>query len=106
MSVIAVIAPGAMGAAVGACLVEHGAEVWTVLAGRSASQGDGQARQQVAIGFQGSLVHDKLHVEGAEHDGQFKQHGQQEALRQRLEHVRRGADQVEGVHGRPARGGA
>ena len=35
MPVIAVIAPGAMGAAVGARLVEHGAEVWTVLAGRS-----------------------------------------------------------------------
>ena len=35
MPVIAVIAPGAMGAAVGARLVEHGAQVWTVLAGRS-----------------------------------------------------------------------
>ena len=35
MPVIAVIAPGAMGAAVGARLVEHGAEVRTVLAGRS-----------------------------------------------------------------------
>ncbi len=35
MPVVAVIAPGAMGAAVGGCLVEHGAEVWTVLAGRS-----------------------------------------------------------------------
>ena len=35
MPIIAVIAPGAMGAAVGARLVEHGAEVWTVLAGRS-----------------------------------------------------------------------
>ena len=35
MPVVAVIAPGAMGAAVGARLVEHGAEVWTVLAGRS-----------------------------------------------------------------------
>lgn len=35
MPVIAVIAPGAMGAAVGGRLVEHGAEVWTVLAGRS-----------------------------------------------------------------------
>ncbi len=35
MPVIAVIAPGAMGAAVGARLVEHGAEVWTVLVGRS-----------------------------------------------------------------------
>ena len=37
MPVIAVIAPGAMGAAVGARLVEHGAEVWTVLAGRGAA---------------------------------------------------------------------
>ena len=35
MPVIAVIAPGAMGAAVGARLVENGADVWTVLAGRS-----------------------------------------------------------------------
>ncbi len=35
MPVIAVIAPGAMGAAVGARLVEHGAEVWTLLASRS-----------------------------------------------------------------------
>jgi len=35
MPVIAVIAPGAMGAR----LVEHGAEVWTVLAGRSPASG-------------------------------------------------------------------
>ena len=35
MPVIAVIAPGAMGAAMGARLVGHGAEVWTLLAGRS-----------------------------------------------------------------------
>ncbi len=35
MPVIAVIAPGAMGAAIGGRLVEHGAEVWTVLSGRS-----------------------------------------------------------------------
>ncbi len=35
MPIIAVIAPGAMGAGIGARLVEGGAEVWTVLAGRS-----------------------------------------------------------------------
>jgi putative dehydrogenase len=37
MPVIAVIAPGAMGAAVGRRLVDHGADVWTLLAGRSAA---------------------------------------------------------------------
>lgn len=35
MTVIAVIAPGAMGAAIGARLAGEGAEVWTVLSGRS-----------------------------------------------------------------------
>ncbi len=37
MVVVAVIAPGAMGAAVGRRLVEHGAEVLTLLEGRSAA---------------------------------------------------------------------
>ncbi len=40
MPVIAVMAPGAMGAAIGARLVEHGAEVWTVLSGRSQASAD------------------------------------------------------------------
>ena len=45
MPVTAVIAPGAMGAAVGARLVEHGAVVWTVLEGRSPASA---ARAQTA----------------------------------------------------------
>lgn len=48
MPVVAVIAPGAMGAAVGARLVEHGAEVWTVLAGRS----EASAARAMAAGMQ------------------------------------------------------
>lgn len=49
MPVIAVIAPGTMGAAVGARLVEHGAEVWTVLAGRS----EASAARAKTAGMQG-----------------------------------------------------
>ncbi len=49
MAIITVIAPGAMGAGIGRRLVEHGAQVWTVLDGRSQASA-GRAK---AAGMQG-----------------------------------------------------